>query len=119
MQHRDTLGMYSASEFQEIVNNTCLLTSLLVLGSVGVRALEHFPPQDSNINNLTYVLSASGAPGIYDSSITPDLEYGTYNWCNMPHVRAREYKWVCNVVVTPLGLTSWIEHRRNDIPSSS
>ena len=50
-------------------------------------------PSQSQINNLTQVLSGSGVYGfIYNTSVTPDAQYGTYNWCNMPHARSREYK---------------------------
>ena len=56
------------------------------------RGLTHYPPNSSNINNLAYVINGTSAPGIYNSSDTPDAEYGIYNWCNMPHVRAREYQ---------------------------
>ncbi|KAF9474653.1 phosphoglycerate mutase-like protein [Pholiota conissans] len=52
----------------------------------------HYPPAATNLNNLTFVLNGSGAPGIFNSSVTPNAIYGTYNWCNMPHVRQREYK---------------------------
>lgn len=52
----------------------------------------HYPPTSSNLNNLTFALHGSGSPGIYSSSSTPDGQYGQYNWCNMPHVRSREYK---------------------------
>ena len=52
----------------------------------------HYAPASSNINNLTFALTGSGAPGIFNSSETPESEYGIYNWCNMPHVRLREYK---------------------------
>lgn len=54
-----------------------------------------YPPSQTVVNNLTNVVSDStlGVYGfIYDSSHTPDEAYGTYNWCNMPHVRASEYK---------------------------
>ncbi|KAK0186483.1 phosphoglycerate mutase-like protein [Armillaria mellea] len=52
----------------------------------------HYAPRSTSINNLTYVLNGTtNAPGIYNTSATPDSEYGTYNWCNMPHVRDREY----------------------------
>jgi 2-phosphoxylose phosphatase len=38
------------------------------------------------------ILAGKGKWGyIYDSSETPDEDYGVYNWCNMPHVRAKEY----------------------------
>ncbi len=50
-------------------------------------------PSQSQLNNLTQVLSGSGVYGfIYNTSVTPDEKYGTYNWCNMPHARAKEYK---------------------------
>ena len=57
-------------------------------------AVVHYPPNASTTNNLTFALTGTGAPGIYTSSDTPNEEYGMYNWCNMPHVRPREYKWV-------------------------
>ena len=52
-------------------------------------SLVHFPPNATKINDLDFVLNGSGAPGVYNSSQSP--EYGVYNWCNMPHVRAGEY----------------------------
>lgn len=57
--------------------------------------LSWHPPAQTLVNNLTNIVSDSttGVYGfIYDSSHTPDEAYGTYNWCNMPHVRATEYK---------------------------
>jgi len=50
-------------------------------------------PNSTAINNLTSAIGSSGVYGfIYNSSATPADEYGIYNWCNMPHVRATEYK---------------------------
>jgi hypothetical protein len=50
-------------------------------------------PNTTFINNLTQVIGGSGVYGfIYNSSNTPSAEYGLYNWCNMPHVRATEYE---------------------------
>lgn len=50
-------------------------------------------PKKTDINDLDKVLDSTGANGfIYNSSHTPDKDYGNYNWCNMPHVRKREYK---------------------------
>jgi hypothetical protein len=50
-------------------------------------------PRSTEINNLTQVVGGSGIYGfIFNSSDTPAHEYGTYNWCNMPHVRSAEYK---------------------------
>lgn len=49
-------------------------------------------PARTDINNLTKVLDGEGVYGfIYDTSDTPDDDYGAYNWCNMPHVRRTEY----------------------------
>jgi hypothetical protein len=50
-------------------------------------------PNATAINDLSQVIAGSGVYGfIYNSSTTPTDAYGTYNWCNMPHVRATEYK---------------------------
>jgi hypothetical protein len=54
----------------------------------------HFPPEKTEINNLTFILNTNKPFGIFNSSSTPDHIYGIYNWCNMPHVRTREYKYV-------------------------
>ncbi|KAK7979655.1 60S ribosomal subunit assembly/export protein [Apiospora arundinis] len=49
-------------------------------------------PAASALNNLTSALQASGTYGfIFNTSRTPDDRYGSYNWCNMPHVRRTEY----------------------------
>jgi len=51
-----------------------------------------YPPAQTQINNLTQVATGAGVYGfIYNTSDTPDERYGVYNWCNMPHVREREY----------------------------
>lgn len=50
-------------------------------------------PNASEINDLTKVIGGEGIYGwIYNSSSVPAAQYGVYNWCNMPHVRATEYK---------------------------
>ncbi|KAI1276474.1 histidine acid phosphatase [Xylaria sp. FL0933] len=51
-----------------------------------------YPPRNTSVNDLSTALGGSGVYGfIFNSSHTPDDEYGTYNWCNMPHVRKSEY----------------------------
>ncbi|KAH6967783.1 histidine phosphatase superfamily [Ilyonectria sp. MPI-CAGE-AT-0026] len=67
-----------------------LLSATTVIGaSVD---LGWYAPSGSKINNLTSALESDGIYGfIYDSSQTPNNKYGTYNWCNMPHARKREY----------------------------
>src|SRR5262249_30905015 len=54
--------------------------------------LAWYPPRAMELNNLTAAVSGTGVYGfIYNGSETPADRYGTYNWCNMPHVRAEEY----------------------------
>lgn len=50
-------------------------------------------PNATEINDLSKVIAGDGVYGfVYNSSDVPAEKYGTYNWCNMPHVRATEYK---------------------------
>lgn len=66
--------------------------ALLARGGGDVGALWH-PPAQGDVNNLTLALGGRGVYGfIFNSSTTPDARYGTYNWCNMPHVRRAEYE---------------------------
>jgi hypothetical protein len=55
--------------------------------------LKWHAPRKSWINDLGQVINATGTNGfVFNSSQTPaGTPYGTYNWCNMPHVRAQEY----------------------------
>jgi acid phosphatase len=69
------------------------VTLLASVAAVTKATVVHYPPAQTNINNLTFALSGTGAPGIFNSSTVPDKSYGEYNWCNMPHVRTREYKY--------------------------
>ena len=50
-------------------------------------------PKKSWINDLGQVLNGTGTNGfVFNSPQLPaGSPYGTYNWCNMPHVRAQEY----------------------------
>ena len=80
--------------------NQMFRAALLLYGSLTLASGKaiHYPPAATNINNLTFALHGTGPPGIYNSSVTPDSIYGTYNWCNMPHVRPREYQCVHSVL---------------------
>ncbi|KAF8664201.1 hypothetical protein AX16_000764 [Volvariella volvacea WC 439] len=52
----------------------------------------HYPPKSqSQVYSLDWAFEGSGAPGIFNSSGVRNEDYGMYNWCNMPHVRKREY----------------------------
>lgn len=60
--------------------------------AVGAIDADWYPPSQRAVNNLTEAIETEGVYGyIYDTSETPDEKYGTYNWCNMPHVRKKEY----------------------------
>ncbi|KAK8239859.1 histidine acid phosphatase-like protein [Phyllosticta capitalensis] len=52
-----------------------------------------YPPASSWITDLSAVVNGTGVYGfVFNSSQLPEgTPYGTYNWCNMPHVRAQEY----------------------------
>lgn len=66
----------------------------LILGATTTLAVDNswHPPESSAINDLDRNLDSDGVFGfIFDSSLTPDDRYGQYNYCNMPHIRKREY----------------------------
>jgi hypothetical protein len=52
-----------------------------------------YPPASTWINDLSQVLNGTGTNGFYfgGSELPSGVQYGTYNWCNMPHVRRSEY----------------------------
>jgi hypothetical protein len=79
---------------------TCNMRSiiLVVFGSVALAQnttvdLQWHAPKKSWINDLGQVLNGTGTNGfVFNSSQLPvGTPYGTYNWCNMPHVRSQEY----------------------------
>lgn len=54
--------------------------------------IKWYAPSKNQVNDLDTIPSATGVYGfIFNSSKTPDDDYGLYNWCNMPHVRRTEY----------------------------
>ncbi|KAG5953972.1 hypothetical protein E4U53_005965 [Claviceps sorghi] len=65
---------------------------LTMTAGVGDADTTWYAPAQGQINRLETAVSSRGTYGfIYNSSDTPDAEYGGFNWCNMPHVRRREY----------------------------
>lgn len=52
-----------------------------------------YAPKKSWINDLGQVLNGTGTNGFGfgGSQLPAGIPYGTYNWCNMPHVRSQEY----------------------------
>ncbi|KAJ5064112.1 histidine phosphatase superfamily [Bipolaris maydis] len=72
---------------------TLILASIATSVSATEVDLGWYPPKKSWINNLDQILNGTGTNGfIFNSSQLPaGVGYGTYNWCNMPHVRKEEY----------------------------
>jgi hypothetical protein len=86
---RELVVMWKASSTS--ASRLAALT-LATASSVAAVDLGWYAPSQTLVNNLTNVMGGTGVYGfIYNSSSVPDSEYGTYNWCNMPHVRAPEY----------------------------
>lgn len=70
---------------------TIPLAALISTSSAAVD-LKWYPPASTQINDLSSAINGTGVYGyIFDTSSTPEHKYGTYNWCNMPHVRKAEY----------------------------
>ena len=65
----------------------------LPLAVFGAVDLTWHAPNATWINNLSSVMNSTGTNGfVFSSSELPTgVKYGTYNWCNMPHVRKQEY----------------------------
>lgn len=90
-----TEGGASAS-FSRLIGSLLLFgtSDSIMANAMAAVDLGWYAPSQTLINNLTHVASSAttGVYGfIFNSSSTPDDQYGTYNWCNMPHVRAQEY----------------------------
>jgi hypothetical protein len=56
--------------------------------------LSWYPSPITDVNSLSSLENNSAIYGfVFNSSTDPaGTGYGTYNWCNMPHVRSQEYK---------------------------
>lgn len=83
--YRDQLSMRST------LGLLALATAFTRHGAAAID-LGYYPPNATNINNLPHVLNTTGVYGfIFNNSYPTDVPYGTYDWCNMPHVRKQEY----------------------------
>lgn len=69
------------------------IVSTAVAQNVSKVDLGWYAPKKSWVNDLDQVLNGTGTNGfVFNSSQLPaGVDYGTYNWCNMPHVRRNEY----------------------------
>ncbi|KAL9095685.1 MAG: hypothetical protein Q9165_002117 [Trypethelium subeluteriae] len=67
--------------------------NVLAQSSINTTDLTWHAPNSSQVNSLSSVINGTGVYGfIFNSSGVPTgSSYGTYNWCNMPHVRPQEY----------------------------
>lgn len=71
----------------------CLAAALITRTATAAVDNSWHPPETSAISDLDLNLDSDGVFGfIFNSSDTPDDKYGQYNYCNMPHVRRREYE---------------------------
>lgn len=87
---QEVIAMRSHPRLSAIIAGTAFGHYSMAAASVD---LGWYPPNATTINNLTNVLDATGVYGfIYNNSYPTDVPYGTYDWCNMPHVRKEEYK---------------------------
>lgn len=86
--------------FQSLSPNMIIVRSSLpllwtgfVIAQNATVDLKWHAPNKSWINDLGQVVNGTGTNGfVFNSSQLPvGTPYGTYNWCNMPHVRAGEY----------------------------
>jgi 2-phosphoxylose phosphatase len=72
--------------------SSALVAALLPGVALAAVDLNWYAPAQTDINNITDAFDSEGVYGfIFNTSDTPADEYGTYNWCNMPHVRKEEY----------------------------
>ncbi|KAK9423400.1 putative Histidine acid phosphatase [Seiridium unicorne] len=68
------------------------LATLLPAAAHAAVDLDWYAPANTDVNNITAAFNSDGVYGfIFNTSETPAGEYGTYNWCNMPHARKTEY----------------------------
>lgn len=76
-------------------NSALLLASAPLLTPSGAEEgvdVSWHPPSERDVNDLDSALNSEGTYGfVFDSSETPEAGYGSYNYCNMPHVRKTEY----------------------------
>ncbi|KAK9465795.1 histidine phosphatase superfamily [Lipomyces arxii] len=71
-----------------------LSTSAAAAVAVSTESITHYSPANVSIGNLRDVLDPSTRTngGFYNTSTVPNDQYGAYDYCNMPHVRAQEYQ---------------------------
>ncbi|KAI4233334.1 MAG: hypothetical protein LQ349_004466 [Xanthoria aureola] len=96
-------GYYASQRLPDYVTSFFTVSSLSVMQAANIDVavdLSWHAPISSNINSLSATVNGTGTHGfIFDSSSLPEgipyasswVYLGTYNWCNMPHVRRAEY----------------------------
>ena len=106
-------GYYVLTRFFELSTSVFIVSSLSVIQAANMDIsvdLSWHAPISSKINSLSSAINGTGTYGfVFNSSTLPEeIPYGivifflfkflvahicigTYNWCNMPHVRHAEY----------------------------
>ncbi|OBT60695.1 hypothetical protein VE03_09843 [Pseudogymnoascus sp. 23342-1-I1] len=89
-------GYLLLTQFSELTASFFVASSLFGTQATDMDTLVDLSwhaPISSNINSLNSAINGTGTYGfIFNSSTLPEgVPYGTYNWCNMPHVRRAEY----------------------------
>ncbi|KAI0846491.1 phosphoglycerate mutase-like protein [Daldinia vernicosa] len=93
------------------------LWSMVAVAAAQKVDLGWYPPSNTSINNLTTALHGEGIYGfIFNTSETSDAQYGTYNWCNMPHVRKTDFYYVA---LTQVAEPSQIQRHHKRTPYAS
>lgn len=84
--------LYAAAAASSLVLGQPTTSSKDSTTNTGTPDVAWHAPTQGYVNNLDRAIDSKGVYGfIFNSSKTPDSDYGTYNYCNMPHVRAKEY----------------------------
>lgn len=84
-----TMSFYSAVALLPVVSRV-YSAATCATGSVNI---SWHPSPVTYVNGLSSLENSNGVYGFVFNSSTDSVgvPYGTYNWCNMPHVRAQEY----------------------------
>ena len=87
------LALFSISSIAPYLVTAVVLPDAYRESSQMLTEVDWHPPQSSWLNDLSEVINGAGVHGFHfaGSQLPAGVEYGTYNYCNMPHVRKQEY----------------------------
>lgn len=86
-------GLYSNPAQIPLSGQSTATTTNMSAASLNSSVAGWYPPNSTWMTDLDDVINGTGVHGFIfnGSQLPPGTPYGTYNWCNMPHVRASEY----------------------------